>query len=147
MRRPLVSDMHPTEKRERLTTPGTYKRFLATWDAHIPRVRKLLLSTIKADIRARIAETQPKADLESDQPLQVGDTARYEAELMQELQAATSASKLRRGRVPDAASRDGDSADEREDMDGEPTILRDEEEDADQSNGEREEDEENASDA
>ena len=91
---------------------GTYKSFLATWDAHVPRIRKLLLSTIKADIRARIAETQPKADLESDQPLQVGDTSRYEAELMQELQAATSASELSHGRFFDAQGREADSADE-----------------------------------
>jgi hypothetical protein len=99
-----------------------------------------LLSTIKADIRARIAKTQPKADLESDQPLQVVNTSRYEAELMQDLQAATSASKLTRGRVPDARTREVDSADERADTDGEPTILSDEDEDAD------EEEEENASD-
>jgi len=105
-----------------------------------------LLSTIKADIRARIAETQPKADLESDQPLQVGDTARYKAELMQELQGATSASKLSHGRLPDAQRREADSADEQEDADGEPTILSEEEEDTDTSNREAaEEEEENGS--
>jgi len=102
---------------------------------------------IKADIRARITETQPKADLESDQPLQVGDTSRYEAELIQELQKATSASKLSRGRVPDVQSREADSADEREDTDGEPTILSEEDEGADMSNSEAaEEEKENASD-
>ena len=105
-----------------------------------------MLSTIKADIRARIAETQPKADLESDQPLQVGYTARYEAERMQELQGATSASKLSRGRLPDAQRREADSADEREDADGEPTILSKEDEDADTSKREAaEEEEENTS--
>ena len=86
---------------------------------------------IKTDIRARIAETQPKADRESDQPLQVGDTARYETELMQEIQGATSASKLSRGHLPDAQRREGDSADEREDAYGEPTILSEEDEDVD----------------
>jgi len=100
------------------------------------RIRKLLLSTIKADIRAHIAETQPIADLESDQPLQVGDTSRYEAELMQELQKATSASKLSRGRVPDAQSREANNADERQVMDGEPTILSEEDVGGDTSNRE-----------
>ena len=147
MRRLLVSIIHPTQESQSLTNSGTYKRFLATWDAYVPRIRKLLLSTIKADIRAHIAETQPKADLESDQPLQVGDSARYEAELMQELQGATSASKLSGGRLPDAQRREADSADEREDADGEPTILSEEDEDADTSTREAaEEEEDNTSD-
>jgi len=129
-----------------MTSSGIYKRSLATRDAPVPRIRKLLLSTIKADIRPRIADTQPKADLESDQPLQVGDTSRYEAELMQELQAATSASKLSGGRFSDAQGREADSEDEREDTDGEPTILSEEDEDAGTSNREVAEEEENASD-
>jgi len=85
-------------------------------------------------------------DLESDQPLQVGDTSRYEAELIQELQAAISASKLSRGHFSDAQGREADSADEQEDMDGEPTILSEEDEDVDTSNREEAEEEENASD-
>jgi len=97
-------------------------------------------------MHARIAETEPKADLESDQPLQVGDTSRYEAELMQEPQEATSASKLIRGRFSDAEGREADSADEREDTDGEPTILSEEYEDADTSNRVVAEEEEIASD-
>jgi len=105
-----------------------------------------LLSTIKADIRARIAETQPKADLESDQPLQVVDTSRYEAELMQELQAATSVSKLSRVRFSDPQGREADSADKFQDTVGEPTILSEEDEDSDTSNREVAEEEENASD-
>jgi len=65
---------------------------------------------------------------------------------MQERQKATSASKLSRGRIPDAQSREADSADEREDTDGEPTILSEEDEGADTSNRKAAEEEENASD-
>jgi len=65
---------------------------------------------------------------------------------MQELQAATSASKLSRGRYSDTQVREANSADEREDTDGEPTILSEEDEDADTSNREVAEEEENASD-
>ena len=102
--------------------------------------------TIKADICAGIADTQPKADLKSDQPLQVGDTSRYEAELIQELQGATSPCKLSRGRLPEAHRREADSVDEQEDADGEPTILSEADEDADMSNREAvEEKEENTS--
>jgi len=55
--------------------------------------------------------TQPKADLESDQLLQVGDTYHYEVELMQELQVAPLASKLSRGHFSNAQGREADSAD------------------------------------
>ena len=82
-----------------------------------------MLSTIKADIGARIAETQTKAELESEQLLQVGNTSRYEAELMQELQAATSASKLSYSLFSHTQGREADSADEQVDTDGGPTIL------------------------
>jgi len=61
--------------------PGTYQRFLRTWKAHNPKVRSLLLFTIKADIRACLVATQPAADQESDEPLNLGDTSRYEEEL------------------------------------------------------------------
>jgi len=55
---------------------------------------------------------------------------------MQELQAATSVSKLSHGRFSDAQGREADSADERKDTDGEPTILSEEDEDSDTSNRE-----------
>ena len=58
------------------TSIGTYQRFLATWEANTPEVRKLLLAAIKADIRMRLAAAQPKADVESTQPLSLGDTPR-----------------------------------------------------------------------
>ena len=76
----------------------------------------------------------------------MGDTSRYEVELTQVLQAATSASKLIRGRFSNTQDREADSADERQDTDGEPTILSDEDKDADTSNREVAEEEENASD-
>jgi len=119
-----------------LKSSGTYKRFLATWDVYVPRIRKLLLSTIKADICVPIAETQTKADLESDQPLQVGDISCYLAELMQELQKVTLASKLSCGRVSHAKSREADRAKEWQETDGEPTILNEEDEGVDTLNRE-----------
>jgi len=65
---------------------------------------------------------------------------------MQEFQVATSASKLSCGLFSDAQGREADSADEREDTDGEPTNLNEEDEDADTSNREVAEEEENGSD-
>jgi len=65
---------------------------------------------------------------------------------MEELQAATSASKLSHGCFSDAQGREADSADEWNDTDGEPTILSEEDEDGDTSNREVAEEEENASD-
>ena len=55
---------------------------------------------------------------------------------MQGLQKATSASKLSRGCVPDAQSREANSADEWEYTDGEPTILSEEDEGVHTSNRE-----------
>jgi len=118
MRRQQVSIIHPRQESQSLTNSGTYKRFLATWDTHVPRILKLLLSMIKADIRVCIADIKPNVDLETNQPLQVGDISRYEAELMQELQAATSASKLSHGHLCDEQRREADIANEREDADG-----------------------------
>jgi len=65
---------------------------------------------------------------------------------MQELPAATSASKLSRGCFSNEQGREADSANEWEDTDGEPTILSEVDEDADTSNREVAEEEENASD-
>jgi hypothetical protein len=86
----------------KLTNIGTYKRFLSTWDAHLPRVRALILSAIKADIRARQQASQPRADQESEAPLTVGDMTGYEQELMTELSHSTP--KLPRRRIIDTSS-------------------------------------------
>ncbi|KAF8414715.1 hypothetical protein EV426DRAFT_700360 [Tirmania nivea] len=64
------------------TTIRTYKRFLATWEAHSPWMRNLLLATIKADLCERLIATQPKMDLESDQALTIDDSSRFEQELI-----------------------------------------------------------------
>ena len=82
---------HPTPPVQMFSSTGTCQRFLATWEAHTPKVRELLLAAIKADIRMRLAAAQPKADVESTQPLSLSDTSRYEEELTEELQDAISA--------------------------------------------------------
>ncbi|KAF8415964.1 hypothetical protein BGX38DRAFT_1314649 [Terfezia claveryi] len=96
------------------STVTMYQRFLATWNAHPRRVRMLLLAAIKADIRTRMAAAQQKGCLESDQPLEVGDTSAFEAELMQELLQATRAARVTRQRIPDAFHRQGNQG-EKED--------------------------------
>jgi len=50
IRRPLVGVIHMMQESQSLTNSGTYKRLLATWNAHVPRIRKLYLSMIKADM-------------------------------------------------------------------------------------------------
>ncbi|KAF8447124.1 hypothetical protein BGX38DRAFT_1142937 [Terfezia claveryi] len=87
------------------TTVTTYKRFLATWNAHPSNVRTLLLAAIKADIHTRLATLLQKGSLESDQPLKIGDASAFEAELTQELHEATQAIQLARQRIPDAFRR------------------------------------------
>ncbi|KAF8416449.1 hypothetical protein EV426DRAFT_705920 [Tirmania nivea] len=71
------------------TTIATYKRFFATCEAHSPRMRHLLLATIKADLRERLIAAQPMINLESDQPLNIDDSFCYEQELAEELARAT----------------------------------------------------------
>ncbi|KAF8414577.1 hypothetical protein BGX38DRAFT_1320781 [Terfezia claveryi] len=50
--------------------------------------------------------------LESDQPLEVGDTSAFEAELMQELLQATRAARVTRQWIPDAFHQQGDQREE-----------------------------------
>ena len=49
-------------------------------------MRKVLLASIKLDLRDRIFDTNPRPDTECDQPLQIGNTDDYERELGEELQ-------------------------------------------------------------
>ncbi|KAF8415843.1 hypothetical protein EV426DRAFT_710007 [Tirmania nivea] len=58
-----------------------YEITITTWEAHSPRIRNLLLATIKADLRERLIAAQPKMDLESDQALTIDDSSRFEQEL------------------------------------------------------------------
>jgi hypothetical protein len=110
----------------KLTNIGTYKRFLSTWDAHLPRVRALILSAIKADIRARQQASQPRADQESEAPLTVGDMTGYEQELMTEL--AHSTPKVSRRRIIDTSSRGSVEHNEKSGQVGEePSLFTDDE--------------------
>jgi len=44
------------------------------WDTCKPQVCKLLLATIKTDIKGHITATKPKVDDESEEPLRIDDT-------------------------------------------------------------------------
>ncbi|KAF8442599.1 hypothetical protein BGX38DRAFT_1272203 [Terfezia claveryi] len=110
------------------TTVTTYKRFLATWNAHPSNVRTLLLAAIKADIRTRLATLLQKGSLESDQPLKIGDTSAFEAELTQELHEATQAIQLARQRIPDAFRRQSDQGKDQDHFSNENEETNDEEE-------------------
>jgi hypothetical protein len=79
-----------------LTNIGTYKRFLSTWDAHLPRVQALMLSAIKADLRRRLNASRTQVEAESEVALTVGDMTGYEQELMTELEDSTSTLDQRR---------------------------------------------------
>ncbi|KAF8422900.1 hypothetical protein EV426DRAFT_151422 [Tirmania nivea] len=93
---------YPIQRGQILTHLETYKWFLATWEAYSTRVRKLLLAAIKADIRSRLAATEPSVDQESDEPLHISDSAHYEQELTEELANVTKASRLARCQISDS---------------------------------------------
>ena len=116
---------HPTPHMQMFTSTGTYQRCLATWEAHTAKVRELILASIKADIRMRLAAAQPKADVESTQPLSLGDISRYEGELTDELQDAISATRLMRRYIPDAGSTSADVDATPESTPNGPTICGD----------------------
>ena len=78
----------PTRRIRSLTHTGTYKRFLATWDAHRPRVRQLLIEAIQTDLRKRIGQAFPRPDGESEEALYVGDSSQFELELENEVRNA-----------------------------------------------------------
>ncbi|KAF8432910.1 hypothetical protein BGX38DRAFT_1276370 [Terfezia claveryi] len=82
-----------------------YDTSISTWNAHPRKVRTLLLAAIKANIGARLAAAQLKGCLESDQPLNIGDTSAFEAELTQEILQAKQATQLARQRIPDGMRR------------------------------------------
>ncbi|KAF8436774.1 hypothetical protein BGX38DRAFT_1274328 [Terfezia claveryi] len=81
-------------------------------NAHPRRVHMLLLAAIKADIRTCLAAAQQKGCLELDQPIEVGDTSAFEAELMQELLQATRAARITWQRIPDAFHQQVDQREE-----------------------------------
>ncbi|KAF8416049.1 hypothetical protein BGX38DRAFT_1147651 [Terfezia claveryi] len=82
-----------------------YDTSISTWNANPRKVRTLLLAAIKADIGAQLAAAQLKGCLESDQPLNIGDTSAFEAELTQELLQAKQATQLAWQRIPDSIRR------------------------------------------
>jgi len=88
----------------KLTEQETYTRFLHMWDTCKPQVHKLLLATIKTDIKGRITATKPKVDDEFKEPLRIDDTREVEEELRRELEAAVSATKLKRHQITDMES-------------------------------------------
>ncbi|RPB23550.1 hypothetical protein L211DRAFT_849818 [Terfezia boudieri ATCC MYA-4762] len=62
-----------------------YATTVSTWNAYPSNVRKLLLAAIKADLCARLADSQKSGLLESKEPLQINDASAFEAELKKEL--------------------------------------------------------------
>ena len=75
----------PTRRIRSRTHTGTYKRFLATWDAHCPRVHQLLIEAIQTDLRKRIGQAFPRPDAESEGALYVGYNSQFELELENEV--------------------------------------------------------------
>ena len=80
---------------EILTEQDIYKRFLSTWEAHKPQIRQLLLSTIKADIKARITANTTKLDDECEKRLHIHDTREEEEELRRELEQVVNVATLK----------------------------------------------------
>ena len=74
----------------------------------------------------RLAAAQTKADVESTQPLNLGNTSRYEEELTEELQDAISATRLTRHNIPDDGGKSADVDETPESIPNEPTIFGDE---------------------
>jgi len=103
------------------TAYRTYQRLLETWKSYPANIQVLLLSSIKADLRARLVATQPKVQLESTEPLPLNDPVRFEQELRAELAGLRASAR-------DAERR---SAHQRRTLEQEleegqgPTILRD----------------------
>ena len=64
-------------------------------------VKKLLITTMKAELQARIATAKPKKCYESAAPNSVVDSWEYKKELQEELQAVLNAAKLPRRRNDD----------------------------------------------
>ncbi|RPB17874.1 hypothetical protein L211DRAFT_854692, partial [Terfezia boudieri ATCC MYA-4762] len=91
-----------------------YDTSVATWNAHPRKVRSLLLAAIKADLGARIAASQPKPSLESEEPLRIGDTSAYEAELTQELAQIAKSVRVARARIPDAVQHHSDQLEDQD---------------------------------
>ncbi|RPB18466.1 hypothetical protein L211DRAFT_854106 [Terfezia boudieri ATCC MYA-4762] len=83
-------------------TDFKYETTVSTWNAYPSNVRKLLLAAIKADLRARLADSQKSGLLESEEPLQINDASAFEAELKKELFQAQQATRDARPCLPDA---------------------------------------------
>ena len=82
---------------------------MATWEAHPPQIRRLLLSTIKADLKSRLLASKLKVDTESTKPLRVNNLREYEEELRQELLTTTSSHKLGISRLADTLTSQSDT--------------------------------------
>jgi len=82
------------------------------WDACKPQVRKLLLATVKTDIKGCITATKSKVDDESEEPLHIDDAKETEEELHQELEEAISVTKLKRCKITDVESNEEEKENE-----------------------------------
>ena len=91
----------PAEGKQ-LTYADTYNRFLRTWDNFSAQLRQLLLSTINAELHARIVAVNPKCNTDSAKLILTGDTSSYEQELREELEEAMKAATLPRRKGSDA---------------------------------------------
>jgi len=100
---------------------------LSTWEAHKLQICQLLLSTIKANIKACISTTTTKLDNECEKPLHIHDTREEEEELRRELEEAVNTATLKRW-------------DER----GQCDDVEEEEEEEEREEGEREVNDDNA---
>ncbi|KAF8420290.1 hypothetical protein BGX38DRAFT_1280236 [Terfezia claveryi] len=99
------------------TTVTTYKRFIATWNAHPRKVRVLLLAAIKADIGTHLAATQQNA------------------ELVQELAELAKLKHLSRQRIPNVLQHKNNAVeDETTSVDGEAQECDDDYETNDEDN-------------
>ena len=68
-----------------LTHTGTYKRFLATWEAHRPRIRQLLIQAIQTNLCKQIGHAFPRPEAESEEALYISDNSQFKLELKNEV--------------------------------------------------------------
>ena len=103
-------------------------------------MRRLLLATIKADIKSRVTASQTKVDDACEKPLHSHDTREAEEELWRELEEVVNATTLKRQQRTDEESQSGDETEEEEEKEGKkreerPVVVND---DDDRESGEDE---------
>ncbi|KAF8416532.1 hypothetical protein EV426DRAFT_721788 [Tirmania nivea] len=101
------------------TAALTYSRLIGTWNKYDPKVQRLMLANIKADLNSRILGHTKHLDVESAEALNVNESASYVSVLKEELEGRLASQQL----VWDTSSQRLVQSQREEEEDGDDTEV------------------------